>query len=88
MESISKWKERVLNKVKMKTKHRKSNLEQQQSKPVLCGDEVKTYLVSLPGSFVIITINKAASNHACKKFYMNLLLTEVIYLVIFRIILE
>ena len=74
----------------MKTKHRKSNLEQQQSKPVLCGDEVKTYLVSLPGSFVIITIDKAASNYALigKRFYMNLLLTEVIYLVIFRIILE
>lgn len=48
----------------------KSNMKQNQAKPALCYDEVKTYLESLHERFVVFTINKAANNYAliCKRF--------------------
>ena len=60
-------KEKVFRKIMMKIK---SNMKQNQAKPALYYDEVKTYLKSLHERFVVFTINKAANNYAliCKRF--------------------
>ena len=58
VESSSKWKEKVHDKVKMKIKRIKSIMKQLQTKPLLCDDEVKSNLGSLHRSLLIVTTDK------------------------------
>ena len=74
VESFSKWKVKLLNKVKTKIKHLKSNMKQHQTKLALCDYEVKTYLepLMLQLTKLLITILFIR-----KRFYTTCFLAEV-----------
>ena len=63
----------------MKIKRLKSNVNQHQSKPVLCDNAIKTNFDSLHRRFASRAVEKVANNYAliCKIFYINRLPAEV-----------
>ena len=54
-------------------------MKQHRAKPVLCDDQVRTYLESLHRRFVIATFDTTVNSYAliCKRFHINFLLSEV-----------
>ena len=76
--SLNTWKTTIVDKVRSKISQLKRRF-QSQRKPVLQDPDVKQYLENLHNNFVIVTIDKAASNFAfiCKKYYITRLLSEV-----------
>ena len=65
------WRESVLTIVEEKIEKRKQKIQPKQTKPILCGPDVKSYLEALHKRFVFVTIDKVATNFAftCKKIF-------------------
>ena len=71
MEPFSKWKEKVLSKVKIEIKHLKPNIKQHQTKPILCDDEVKSSMVVEVIKTFLFFFTRKFSKHKKHKKHEN-----------------
>ena len=77
--NFDKWKDAVINKVKLRISTLKKKHKPKSVKSTLSDPEVLSYLEKLHKKYVIVYIDKAANNFAfiCKKYYMNVLFNEL-----------
>ena len=78
-DSLTPWKNAVMDKVDQNISALKTKLKLSKSNPVLKQTEVIEYLKELHKKFVLVPIDKASNNVAiiCKKYYVEVILKEI-----------
>ena len=78
-ESLTRWKNKIMEKVEAKIRLLKIKIRPQKTNPVLKDTEVKEYLQTLHDKYVLVPIDKAANNVAivCKRYYVQVILKEI-----------